>query len=267
MKQNEYNQIIISSKNKSIYYDNQLEKFLDNNKFLSNQKIITISPGGLKGFYLLGVVSFIKENYNLNNYIFSGVSAGSWISLFMCYKGNSKSFLKKILDNVQKSKSILEIEHQMKNNFLKNYNTNDFDLMRLFIGVTIIKNFKKTANIFTNFENLEDAIECCIASSHIPFITGKMTNKYHNIYTFDGAFSEHPYLMTGPIIFHITPDMWKDREKNTEKNTIKNIIHSLSIQNICDHFAIANNNLFKLYDEGYNDAKKNKKILDKIFYK
>ena len=56
----------------------------------SNKKLIIITPGGLKGFYVLGICSYIKENYNISDYVFSGASAGSWNSLFLSYKHDPK---------------------------------------------------------------------------------------------------------------------------------------------------------------------------------
>lgn len=38
--------------------------FLKDNNHLSDKKIISISPGGFRRFYLFGVTSFIKENYD-----------------------------------------------------------------------------------------------------------------------------------------------------------------------------------------------------------
>ena len=37
---------------------------------------------------------------------------------------------------------------------------------------------KFETNIYTDFYDLEDALNCCVASSNIPFITGNLFNKY-----------------------------------------------------------------------------------------
>ena len=52
----------------------------------STYKIISISPGGFKGFYQLGISSYIKDNYYTENILFTGASAGAWVSLMMVYK-------------------------------------------------------------------------------------------------------------------------------------------------------------------------------------
>jgi hypothetical protein len=104
-------------------------------------------------------------------------------------------------------------------------------------------------NIYTDFDNLEDAIDCCIASSHIPFITGTLINKYKNNYAFDGGFSSYPYLNIKRPSLHITPSVWNENEKRD-----------------CSFLKIENFNLEKLYEKGYLDTeKKGKNKLDEIF--
>ena len=51
---------------------------------VQNNKIITLSPGGFRGFYTFGLCKFLKENYDLSEYVFSGASAGAWNSLYLC---------------------------------------------------------------------------------------------------------------------------------------------------------------------------------------
>ena len=53
-----------------------------------NPKMISISPAGIYGFYTLGTCAYIKENYDVSDYIFSGASAGSWNSLYMVLKND-----------------------------------------------------------------------------------------------------------------------------------------------------------------------------------
>jgi hypothetical protein len=256
-------QCIISSKNNNIYCNTDADKYINENEFLTNKKIITVSPGGFKGFYLLGILTYIKEKYDVDNFIYSGASAGSWNSLFMCYKGNNMDFVYNLLDyNIKKAKSITELEYLMKYKLLTSYKDDDFDLRRLFIGVTTLKYFTPITNIFSDFESLEDAINCCIASSHIPLVTGTITNKYHNMYTFDGGFSSYPYLNKNDKVLHISPSMW-DELNSKNKNGVKCDIKTIA--KFSELFSISKNNLLELFDDGYHDAKNNKHHLDKIF--
>lgn len=258
-------QCIIANKDNLIYSEKDRELFLEKNNFIKDKKLISISPGGLKGFYELGILSYIKDNYDMENYIFSGASAGSWNALFMCYKKDTKKFVFNLLDSkLSQIKSLKDLEYFLKYKILTSYDNDDFDLRRLFIGVTTIKNFKKRTNIFSDFDNLEDAINCCIASSHIPLITGGLTNRYHDMYTFDGGFSNYPYLNFTENILHITPGMWKKLNNDQKQYKFLKPLRSLNI--VLELFTIRkNSNYMELFDHGYEDAKSNKELLDKIF--
>ena len=103
-----------------------------------------------------------------------------------------------------------------------------------------------------------------MASSHIPFITGGITNRYNNMFTFDGGFSNYPYLHKDNSVLHVSHTMWDDlkNEKN-KKRGIKTLIQS--VKHFSEFFSISKNNLLELFDNGYNDAKKHKEYLDEIF--
>lgn len=224
---------------------------------LTNKKLISIAPGGILGFYLLGTCTYIKENYKLDDYVFTGASAGAWNAFFMTYKNDPNEFALRLLtdDDLSKVKTIHELEYVIKYKLLKTYTENDFDTSKLFIGVTTLRKFLPRVKVFSNFENIEDAINCCIGSSHIPFITGGLLNRFHDILTFDGGFSHYPYLNTQPPVLHITASMWKKDDK-------------YSYFDLCDYITSFKNGsvtFIELFDEGYKDAKKNKETLDTLF--
>lgn len=247
----------ISIKNDKIY-NSSFDFLLENNEILENKKIISISPGGYKGFYLSGVCSYIKENYDLTDYVFTGASAGAWNSLIMTYKKNTKKLIYDILDIDTNKKSLPEIEYLLKYKILKNYNTCDFDLDKLFIGLTTLdKSFRFETNIFSNFVTLENALDCCIASSNIPFVTGNFSTVYNNRLSFDGGFSENPYLSIKKPVLHITPSIWSIPNKRFKLNQF-NAINDLFRKQ---------NNPFFLYEKGYHESKINKLFLDSIFHK
>jgi len=261
-------QYIIKNKNDKIFCEKDKKLYFESNDFIVDKKVISISPGGLKGFYLLGVITFIKENYLLNDYIFTGASAGAWNSLFMCYKKDPKELVIKILNSntIIKAKSIHDMEYALKYKLLELCKDEDFDLQRLFIGVTSLQQYKVVTNIFSDFDNLEDAINCCIASSHIPLVTGGFTNRYHNRYTFDGGFSNYPYLNIKKPVLHVTPSMWKEIEN---KGNIRQMFMYNKIKKLVSFYQLVSENkktfnFMKLYDDGYQDAKTNKKMLDEI---
>ena len=251
-----YDTMLITRRDNKTYDTNEFDRFLLNNPAIQDKKIITISPGGYKGFYMMGVVHFLKKQYDLSNYVFSGASAGAWNSLLMSFKYDTAAFKYHIMDDaIQNAKSIWEMEHMFKNKLLHYYKTSDFDLEKLFIGVTAIKDKQPYTMIYTQFETLEDAIDCCIASSHIPWLTGNFTHKYNNMLTFDGGFSKHPYLNISKPVIHITPSIWIPKKQS-------------SMKNIHDYTTLFSKDLYQfgeIYDAGYADSYKNKDLLDDIF--
>ena len=261
-------QCIIHNKNDQIFCEKDKQLYFESNDFIRDKKLISISPGGLKGFYLLGVITFIKENYKLDDFIFSGASAGAWNSLFMCYKKDPKELVFKILNSetLSKSKSVHDMQYAVKYKLLEICKKEDFDLQRLFIGVTSLQQYRMVTHIFSDFDHLEDAINCCIASSHIPLVTGGFTNRYHNMYTFDGGFSNYPYLNIKKPVLHVTPSMWKEIKI---KGSIRQMFMYNKIKRLVSFYQLVSENrlsynFMKLYDDGYHDAKQNKQMLDEI---
>ena len=220
-----------------------------NNIKMNSNKLITISPGGLLGFYMFGVSKYVKDNYKLDNsYLYSGASAGSWNSLFMTFTGNNNNFIDIILKNTPKN-NIERLEYNLKKDIMSNYNTGDFNLKNLYIGVSTLENYKFNLDIYNNFNTLEDALDCCIISSHIPFITGKPCKKYKDKYSFDGGFYEYPYTNVSKPILNITPDIWGRNYPNINLYSTYNIDYN------------------KLFNDGYEDSFKNRAFLDNIFKK
>lgn len=227
------------------------------NPYLFGKKILSISPGGYKGFYVFGICKYIKETYDLSDYVFSGASAGAWNSLVLCSNRDVNDVQNKILDpSLMQLKSANQLELTIKNRILQNYKTEDFELERLFIGVTTLEKYKSNTVIYNGFENLEDAINCCIASSHIPFLTGGLTNIYRKTFSFDGGFSRYPYLNTTVPILHIHP------------NLLNHFSQNKSLFNISDYTTMFSKNQFPfetMIENGYLDAMRNKQYLDSIF--
>ena len=241
--------------NDSWYKETDVDKYISNNEFIQNKKLVSISPGGYKGFYVLGICKYIKEHYNLENYIFSGASAGAWNSLLLCFKRDMKEIQEHLVDDsIQNASSIFDMEQMLKTKLLNKYTINDFDLRRLFIGVTTVNQYTYNTTIFSGFNSLEDVVNCCIASSHIPMVTGGLTNIYQNFMAFDGGFSKYPYLNITKPVLHITPGIWN--KNNTKK------------MKITDYTTLFSKNKFIFIDmvnKGYRDAAENKDELDKIF--
>ena len=153
----------------------------------------------------MGICMYIKEHYDTKNLLFFGASAGSCCSLLMSIKNDSTKFIDLIVNNEKyKNKNAREMLQEMKKIILENFCENDFDLDRVFITVNTINQ----TNIYTDFDDLVDVLECCDASSHIPYITGPINMKYKNKFVFDGGFfKDHYFEETKPILF-IDPNIW-----------------------------------------------------------
>ena len=130
---------------------------------------------------------------------------------------------------------------------LENYNIDDFEIEKLYISVAQLRNpiFRIKKKIYNEFDTLDDVTNCCIASSHLPIISGKLSYKYKEHYCLDGGFFLNPFLnIENDNVLNIRPFMWK-REKKY-KNNLKEIDIKQSI-----HL-------------GYEDGK-NKEFLDEYF--
>lgn len=149
---------------------------------------IYISPGGLRGFYTYGICKFLKEKYDMTNYNFYGASAGAWNSLHMSLKQEYETKFNDIMYDMDlPQKSLYTMQENLKTKLLKNFDESHFELEKLHICVGHFKQFGIYETLYENFDDLEDAISCCMASSHIPIISGKLSYQYKNKYCIDGG--------------------------------------------------------------------------------
>lgn len=236
---------IILRKSNIIYSRQNMTLFEE--KF-QNDKLIILTPGGINGFYMMGTITYISEHYPMDKYIYSGASAGAWNSLLLSYKYDKNIIINSLINdkNIFKNQqSFAKTQNAIREHLLNNYINDNFNFSKLFIGVTQYKDCQFHTNIYSDFYSLEDAVQCCIASSHIPFITNGAFISYSNSLSFDGGFSKNPYISNGHIPFVIKPDMWKNISTNA--------------------LDIMNKDLRKLYDEGYIDTAKHIDELDEFF--
>jgi hypothetical protein len=227
------------------------------------EKLITISPGGLKGFWMLGVASFIKDHYSLQGYSFSGASAGSWVALFLSYKHNTTTFTNTIFDDkIDRISTISLLKETVKEKIRNSFSEKDFHFSRLYVGVSSLSDqYQVKTHIYSNFLSLENALDCCIASSHIPFLTGGLITRYNNLCSYDGGFSMYPYTNHIKPVLHITPEMFEkddDGSNGSSKGKGKGFFYHLSLFRRTKSFR-------ELYHQGYQDAQQNKKIFDMVF--
>ena len=235
---------------------NSVKQFSNVNK---DKKIISIAPAGLGGFYLLGIISYIKQHYDTTDYTIIGASAGAWVSLPMIYNGNidtivddimtnySQSYLNIPPDETSNAHTLFDIQYSLKRILLSSYKTSDFDLSRLNIATSVLNINGLRHIIINNIHDIESAISCCFASSHIPFVTGNGLFKIDNTLFFDGGLFEFPPTSINTY-FTISSDMWG--------------------YHVSDIFTIkkySKDGLVELYNKGYEDTKEHKYVLDLYF--
>lgn len=214
--------------------------------YVSSHKIISISAGGLKGFYMFGICKYIKNHYDLQDFTFYGASAGAWNSLYLSHNLNRDpldEYLRKL--NRRNFKNLFEIEELLTKHFYS-YNENDFDFSRLNICLCVLNKYYIEKRIINEFDDLHDVLECCKASSHIPYFTSNHpVYFYKNLTAIDGGVFPVPHHNYYTPELFITPNIFKNNY----------------LKKYCD---IKNLNIKKLIDLGYQDAKNNKKNLDSV---
>ena len=218
-------------------------------------RIISLKPGGMKGFYMFGVCNYIKSHYDLSNTVYYGASAGAWNALYLSntrikysklnintVKDPYESFLEKM--DISQCKNMYDIENILKDYYLSQYDTSDFDLANIHICMGAVDRFRLKKQIIDDFVDLEDALNCCMASSHIPYITDHNAfYKYRNMNCVDGGFFSYPHPSHVKPNLTIYPGMWNNDEieELSQMKTLK---------------------IPELIYQGYLDADRNKKELD-----
>ena len=222
------------------------------NYSFKNKQFITCEPGGLNGFYSMGVAYFLHQHYNLSQYYFAGASAGSWVCLILSLKSDLNYIIQDILSinlteykgkNYQK---FYHLQNKLQNIIINNFEESDFNLSKVYIGVSLFKKFGFEGHLITNFNNLTDVTNCCQVSSHIPLITGDFFKTYNQHLAVDGGLNNLPLSLIPDPYFNINSEIW-GRQLEGGFNP--------------------NKNLTQLLEWGYLDSLKNKNILDQIFNK
>ena len=127
------------------------------------------------------------------------------------------------------------------NEILKN-KVNDLPGITHVDGTGRLQTVTKSNN--NKFYSLNDAINCCIASSHIPYITTRTaTYSYRNKACFDGGFFNSPYSEGVIPNLVVYPEIWN----NTK---------------IDNYSRLKNLNIKKLIYAGYEDTYKNRLFIE-----
>jgi len=219
----------------------------------SGYKSISIKPGGLKGFYALGICKYIKEHYCLDEYHFYGSSAGSWNALYlsMPFSSNHEYYFDKMI-KIKKNEfeNFYDLERELKQNILKQAEQNESIMSLNYkcnICFSVFEGYKFKKVIKNEFKDLDDLLECCIASSHIPKISkNKLFYHYNNQKCIDGGLFQNNYPNQMKPKLVISHKMFRN----------KNIYKYSNLKHL---------NIERLIYEGYRDAMSNNNYLREIF--
>ena len=226
-------------------------------KYTPIKKYITIMPGGIRGFYMLGICKYLQETENLSDFYYLGASAGAWCSLICCYNKDIDSLMNELFQNNYLYTNITspnDLQYKFRRFLLDNYNSNDFDLSKLNIGLCQLEYLNLETKIISNFNSLERAIDCCIVSSHIPYITSKgLIKRFDNKIVFDGGLTSGFPPKYMPVYYNINPSLYDEQYSNT-----KFLLQLIKFNHTSD-------SLQEMYNLGYENAKKNKIMIKDIF--
>jgi hypothetical protein len=162
-------------------------------KPLEMEPDIIYNTGGYYGYYQLGVCHYIKNNFEYKNKVTLGISAGTWVNLFMAL-GHDKTdiFLKDIFEKIPSDTPINKLPDYFKS-IIGEYKFEDFNLSKMNIAVTDLGNQKMT--LYNNFLSLDEVIRCCTASSFIPLVTyNDIIFFYNNKLSVDGGLFKKKFL-------------------------------------------------------------------------
>jgi hypothetical protein len=125
----------------------------------------------------------------------------------MTYKRNPREIIDTLLKTSINHLSLKNVQIKMKEIILAHYTTDDFELNKLNIGVSKLHKIFLKKYIYSNIQTLEQALDLCKSSSHIPYVTGDLLNycSDEDKLCFDGGFLENPYVENMTPILHITP--------------------------------------------------------------
>jgi hypothetical protein len=162
-------------------------------KPLEMEPDIIYNTGGYYGFYQLGICHYIKQNFEYNNKVTLGISAGTWVNLFMSLDhAKTNTFLKDIFEQIPENTPIYKMPNLFKS-ITKTYKFEDFNITNMNIAVTDVGN--QNMIIYNKFLSLDEIVRCCTASSFIPLITyNDFLFFYKNKLSVDGGLFKKKFL-------------------------------------------------------------------------
>jgi hypothetical protein len=200
---------------------------------------ILLSPGGYKGFYMVGICHYVKNHFSVANKSITGFSCGSFLALFMRIKPELEhTYLKYMFALDRIPMTMPQILDKSVSTIRDHFVYEDFDLRQTQIGVSTLKGLE----LFHDFTSLEDILACCRSSSFVPFVTQlDAILFYKNKLTFDGGIHYKKIK----------------RQKKKETLLIGSSMFGRFGDSLLAGFKKPKCSYYQLYLYGYRDAQKN----------
>ena len=118
---------------------------------------------------MIGICSYIKNHFDLTNKKIVGFSAGAINNLYMNINKDKETIFLKNLIKIKLNNNIKKFLKNIIDTIENDFEDKDFNLNNINVAVSHSNGMK----IYNNFLHLRDLLDCCVASSFIPFITSK----------------------------------------------------------------------------------------------
>lgn len=215
--------------------------------------------GGLL-YYYLGIAKYIQENYNTDELKFCGVSGGCLPSMLLASKLSVDTMWKNCFlpwineaNSIKTNGAILQFFSDesmsvLRNNFKLNCcedevinNINK----RLSIRMSKVQFFSMSQVYVDEWDSINDLLECVVASCWLPGLFGRITRSYKGGEYIDGGFP-NTIENRGKDWLHIRIDTFQSMG-----DEMKLLLYCMSLTTVGSTDISQ-----RLYDLGYNDAKK-----------
>jgi hypothetical protein len=211
---------------------------------------IVLGPGGVAGFYSLGISHYLLNHFDLKDKRLVGFSAGSFTLLFMRLSQEKRnSMLQEIFKCNEKSAS--NAMRHIMDKVETTTSLDDYDLN----GISIAVSHPRGIALYDHFLTIQQLSRCCKSSSFIPFVTHESGMDFYNHkLAMDGFFYYKSFLKQYPERPLVISPFMFGRYSNAAWDKIKFIfgIHPLKTTSI-----------YQLYLYGYHDARQNHSFFEK----
>lgn len=242
-------------------------------------KIGILFGGGAGLFsYYIGISKYIFENFDLENVVFAGVSAGSIAALSLSIGNIEKGYFidKVILEGINTMRKVNSSNglffkdgvigpegiKLLKKNLTKAIQeSNKFENVnkKCTIIATRLDGINPVTEYIQHWDSINELVECISASCWVPMVFGEISTKFRGMNYIDGGF---PFLFNSGKIENSEYD-WINIDLHTFNRFQDNPLQSAL--NLGALFFSANDSFTThLIDLGYEDAKKHPEVFYKL---